>query len=143
MRIGSAFGLSEPASVDQVAAVDGKSFAVAGFRIFGTRLGVLAGNATHANNRLARTVNQHEAHLQHDFQFANQRIVFALVKVLSAVAALQQERFSVSCGAELIFKPFDFPTGYQWRQQCDVLQNLVEFLLIVVNRLLNCGAFAP
>jgi len=111
-----ALGRRKARTVDEVAAIAGQGQAVPGLGVGGTRLGVLAGKAAHANHRLLHSVQEHQAHLQQDLELAGDLTRIAVGEGLGAIPALQQEPFTPLRLGDLPLERLDFP-GHDDRGQ--------------------------
>lgn len=90
-RIGHACLLRELYAVDDVAAVARQRHIALLLDARRARLGELAGNAAHLDDRLLRTEGQDDGHLQEGAEEISDRIGAMLGEALGAVAPLQQE----------------------------------------------------
>ena len=103
--------------VDVVAAVGGQLHAIAHFRGGRARLGVLAREAAHADDRPLCAHHQHQAHLQQHFQTIGDAVGSAGREALGAIARLQHEAAAGRGLAEELAQLHDFPTGDQRRER--------------------------
>jgi hypothetical protein len=136
LRIGLALLGREADGVDQVTAVARQRDVAPRLDIVGARLGVLAGEAAHANDGLVRSVNQHQAHLEEDLELAGDDAGFAFVESLGAIPALEQEPLPAGDRCQLAFQGLDLPRGHQRRQRRELLHDAVHQGRTGVDRLL-------
>ena len=81
-------------TIDQIAAIAGQGDAIAGFEVVRARLGVLAGEAAHADHAALAAERQHQAHLQQNFEFVGDGARVAMIVAFGAVAALEEKAFA-------------------------------------------------
>ena len=120
LRIGLARRRGELGTVDQVAAIARQRDAVARFEFVRARLGVLAGEPAHADHRLLAAVDQHQAHLQQDFELVGDGVRVAVIEALRAIAALQQKPLAARGFGQLLLERSDLPGRHQRRQLGDL-----------------------
>jgi hypothetical protein len=103
----------------------------------------LASKAPDSDHRFARAGDQHEAHLEKDFQFPGDAVWRTVGESFSAVAALQNELSPSGGIGQLIAQRHDLPTGHQGGQQPQFVQGGLERIRIRIGRLLKGRTSAP
>ncbi len=101
LRVGCALGLGKSGAVHQISAIAREGDAGPGFDVVRARLGILTGEASHADYWLAAALHQHQAHLQQNFQFVGDGVGGAIVKLLCAITTLQEEPLALRRLGEL------------------------------------------
>jgi len=142
-RIGSALRRGESRAVHVVAAIARERDAVARLRIARARLGVLTREATHANDRPASPVHEHEAHLEEDLELGRDRRRVAVIELLAAVAAVEQESPTARRIGELRLQRLDLPARNERRQRAKFVERPIERRAVGPRRLLTARATAP
>ena len=106
----------ELGAIHEIAAERRQRDAVARLGVRRSGLGVLAGHAADANDRLLQSVQQHEAHLQQDLELLGDLVRLALLERLGAVAAHEQELAAALRFGQTLAQLFDFPRHHERRQ---------------------------
>jgi hypothetical protein len=142
-RVGDAVRRRPGRPVDQVAAVGGEGHAVPRLQVLAPGLGVLAGEAAHADHPAAGAVDEHQAHLEEDLELAGNGVRGALLEALGTVAPLEEEALAARRLRELRFQALDLPGGHERRQAGQLAQDLLQPRRIRILRLLERGLRRP
>ena len=124
----------EPDLVDQITTKGGQGNPIACLGVGRTRLGVLAGNSSHPNQRLFEPVQQDQAHLHQDFQFLCDQLRIAFIEALRAVTALQQKSLATLRFGQLRFEALDLPGSNQRRQAAQARQYVRDLVLVGIGQ---------
>ncbi len=142
-RIGNACLSGELRTVDDVAAIDRQLDAVLRFRIGGTRLGELAGDAADLDDRLRRAEGQHHGHLQEYAEEVADIVRAMLGKALGAVTALKQEALAFGDRCELLLELACLTCKYKWRISTKTGLDIAQSLSVRIVRHLLDGFASP
>ncbi len=101
LRVGRSRLRRELGAVDDIAAVTGKLYAVAGFGIGRAGFGVLTGKPADANHGATAADHQDQAHLHQHLEHVGDAARRAIGEALGAIAALQDEALAIGGFGEL------------------------------------------
>ena len=129
--------------VDDVAPVAWKRYPIAGLRIGGAGLGMLAGKAAYPHDAGSDPKDQDEAHLKEHLQAIGDNLRTAFVEVLCAFAPLQDKTLPLRRFGNLFLECMDFPGCHERRQTVQLLQRFGQCVLVGVRGLLRSRPFPP
>src|ERR1035438_4450059 len=101
-------------------------FSTGGFQVGGAGFGVLAGEASYADDGAARADDEDERHLEEDFEGVGDAGGGAIDEALGAIAGLEDELAAVGGFGELVEEAEDFPTGDQGGESAQVGEDPVH-----------------
>lgn len=133
----------EGIAVDDVSSIARQSQAIDRFGIARAGFGVLACNPSDPDDLFAGGKDDHQAHLQEEFEFAGDLFGLALFEGLGAIPALEHPSFTALGGSQAIFEVIDFPTCDQRRELLEFFDGLLEFVWVWVVGLLSGRELLP
>ena len=98
-----------------------------GFQVGGAGFGVLAGEASDADDGASRADDEDERHLEEDFEGVGDAGGGAIDEALGAIAGLEDKLASLGGFGELVAEAEDFPTGDQGRERVQICEDALEF----------------
>ena len=122
---------------DVIAAIAGQREAGAGLHRRRARLGVLPGEAPHADHRRLEPIDEHHAHLEQDLEAVGDDVGAALGEAFGAVAALEEEAQAVGRLGQLRAERLDLPRRDERRRGSQLGQHGLQDRRIRVVRLLQ------
>lgn len=146
--VGGSFFRGEAGVVDDVTAITWEFDAAANFCGGAAGFGVLAGDASDADDAFAGAADEYEAHLDEHFEFPQDGGAAAVVEAFGAIATLENEGLPGVDLQQLSAESVDFPGGDERWELCESPEDGLEFFGILILRLLEgrfgCpGAWRP
>ena len=130
-------------TVDDIPAVAWQFHPVHLFEIGRSRLGELACDTAHFDDRFARRVHEDHIHLKHQLEKIFNGLRIEVRKTLGTVATLQKKGFSASCRSKLALEVPGFACKDQRRVGAQFFFYFFKCIFVLIGWLLLNGEISP
>ncbi len=109
LRIGTARLGRERRIIDDITTISWQGNTITRFRVGRARLGILTGKSADAYDWQLQSVDEYQAHLQHDLEPVRDQRRATVIEALRTIAALQQEAPPLRSLGEHLLQRVDLP----------------------------------